>query len=135
MAMLRSLSSRGLTIMAVIHQPRVEIYEQLHQVLLLGRGGFTAYHGDAKLAVNYFSGLGFVKDDAQNPADFLIDVVDGHHILNEHGGLDSDAVAAMTEPSCTGAAISGGGAVGAAPPRGGRGGRRAAGTCGGRRGR
>ena len=132
--MLRSLSSRGLTIMAVIHQPRVEIYEQLHQVLLLGRGGFTAYHGDAKLAVNYFSGLGFVKDDAQNPADFLIDVVDGHHILNEHGGLDSDAVAAMTNrqhgrrPRRRRRR-----AVGAAPPRGGSGGRRAVGTCGGRR--
>ena len=135
MAMLRSLSSRGLTIMAVIHQPRVEIYEQLHQVLLLGRGGFTAYHGDAKLAVNYFSGLGFVKDDAQNPADFLIDVVDGHHLLNEHGGLDSDAVAAMTEPSCTGAA-SPAEAARSAPRRrgGGNGGRRAVGTCGGRPG-
>ena len=67
MAMLRSLSSRGLTIMAVIHQPRVEIYEQLHQVLLLGRGGFTAYHGDAKLAVNYFSASASSKTTRRTP--------------------------------------------------------------------
>ena len=76
MAMLRSLSSRGLTIMAVIHQPRVEIYEQLHQVLLLGRGGFTAYHGDANSPSTTF-GPRLRRNDAQNPADFLIDVVGG----------------------------------------------------------
>lgn len=42
---LRQLCSLGLTVIAVLHQPRYEIFEMFHKVLLLAKGGRTAYFG------------------------------------------------------------------------------------------
>lgn len=38
----------GLTILAVIHQPRYEIFQMFDNVLLLGKGGRTVYLGPTK---------------------------------------------------------------------------------------
>jgi ABC-type multidrug transport system ATPase subunit len=40
---LRRVAESGLTIVTVIHQPRYEIFEMFHDVLLLGKGGRTVY--------------------------------------------------------------------------------------------
>ena len=72
---LRKISSLGLTIVSVIHQPRYEIFEMFHDVLLLAKGGRTVYLGPTKDALSYFESLGFECPNHVNPADFLIDVI------------------------------------------------------------
>ncbi len=44
-ACLQKLTSTGITIVAVIHSPRYEIFEMFDDVLLLGKGGRTVYLG------------------------------------------------------------------------------------------
>lgn len=41
--MLKLLTSMGLTVVSVIHQPRYEIFQMFDEVLLLGKGGRTVY--------------------------------------------------------------------------------------------
>jgi len=61
----------------VLHQPRYEIYAQFDDLLLLGKGGFTAFTGETPMAVPYFEKLGFKKDPNTNPADFVMDALCG----------------------------------------------------------
>lgn len=42
---LRSIADLGLTVVAVIHQPRLEIFNTFDDLLLLAPGGLTAYIG------------------------------------------------------------------------------------------
>ena len=42
-ACLRKVADLGLTIVTVLHQPRHEIFQMFHDVLLLGKGGRTVY--------------------------------------------------------------------------------------------
>ena len=77
-AVLRRVAEEaGMTVVAVIHQPRYDIFTMFHDVLLLGKGGRTVYLGPTKDAVTYFENLGFEMPNRCNPADFLIDVVSG----------------------------------------------------------
>lgn len=43
LACLRKVADLGLTIVTVLHQPRYEIFQMFHDVLLLGEGGMTVY--------------------------------------------------------------------------------------------
>jgi ABC-type multidrug transport system ATPase subunit/pSer/pThr/pTyr-binding forkhead associated (FHA) protein len=76
--LLRSLADSGTTIIMTIHQPRIEAYALMDQLLLLTKGGKLAYFGEATPgAANYFSQLSVVlQNDEGNPADYVIDVLD-----------------------------------------------------------
>ena len=64
----------SLTVAMVIHQPRVEIWNQLDELLLLAPGGLTVYQGPQKLAVQYFASRFDVRmSPHENPADALMD--------------------------------------------------------------
>lgn len=68
----------NMTVVMVIHQPRVEIWNGLDQVLFLAPGGFTVYQGSQKDAVGYFEEhLGFTFGHG-NPADIIIDGIAEH---------------------------------------------------------
>jgi ABC-type multidrug transport system ATPase subunit len=68
----------NMTVVMVIHQPRVEIWNGLDQVLFLAPGGFTVYQGSQKNAVHYFEeNLGFTFGHG-NPADIIIDGIAEH---------------------------------------------------------
>ena len=51
---LRSISKRGVNVVAVLHQPSAKIYRMFHDVLLLGSGGCTVYLGPSSNALPYF---------------------------------------------------------------------------------
>lgn len=64
----------AITIAMVIHQPRVEIWEQLDELLLLAPGGITVFQGPQRLAQEYFARrLNVQLRPQDNPADSLMD--------------------------------------------------------------
>ncbi|KAJ3083024.1 hypothetical protein HDU99_000880, partial [Rhizoclosmatium hyalinum] len=83
---LRSISRVGLTVVSIIHQPRIEIFNTFDDVLMIVPGGKTAYFGPVKKAVLYFeSFLGFQFDKASNPADVIMDILSGRGKMKEKG--------------------------------------------------
>merc|ERR1719401_3348742 len=67
----------GTTSIMVAHQPRYSLFTLFDDVLLLGKGGRTAYLGPPQGARPYFEGLGFAAPALENPADWVMDVVSG----------------------------------------------------------
>eukprot|EP00762_Andalucia_godoyi_P007477 ANDGO_07789.mRNA.1 Putative white-brown complex homolog protein 30 len=64
------------TVVAVLHQPRFEIFEMLDAVLLLAKKGRTAYFGPASESLAYFTAtLGYNIPHRCNPSDFFLDVL------------------------------------------------------------
>ncbi|ORY50101.1 P-loop containing nucleoside triphosphate hydrolase protein, partial [Rhizoclosmatium globosum] len=83
---LRSISRVGLTVVSIIHQPRIEIFNTFDDVLMIVPGGKTAYFGPVKKAVLYFeSFLGFQFDKGSNPADVIMDILSGRGKMKEKG--------------------------------------------------
>ena len=80
--MLHKIAQDLVTVTTVLHQPREEIFDTFDEIILLGVGGKTIYHGNAQQVVDYFSGspLHYEAPQNQNPADFLIDVVAGDRL-------------------------------------------------------
>jgi ABC-type multidrug transport system ATPase subunit len=72
---LKNMARIGLTTVAVIHQPRSEIFDELDDILLLCGNGRTAYLGPRKHIVGYFVNLGYDFDPNKNPADIIMDIV------------------------------------------------------------
>ena len=67
-----------LTVVMVIHQPRIEIWNELDQVLFLAPGGSTVFEGPRSRAEEYFGqhlGLDFAKG---NPPDIILDGITRH---------------------------------------------------------
>lgn len=46
-------------------------------LILLAKGGLTAYHGPVKKVEEYFSGIGINVPDRVNPPDYYIDILEG----------------------------------------------------------
>eukprot|EP01128_Nolandella_sp_AFSM9_P012538 TRINITY_DN9377_c0_g1_i1.p1 TRINITY_DN9377_c0_g1~~TRINITY_DN9377_c0_g1_i1.p1 ORF type:complete len:948 (+),score=159.26 TRINITY_DN9377_c0_g1_i1:34-2844(+) len=74
---LQKLAATGLTIVAVIHQPRYEIFELIDELALLGFNGSAVYMGPRKHIGAHFASLGFSCPQRINPADFYLDVISG----------------------------------------------------------
>lgn len=89
---LKTISQLGLTVVAVIHQPRAEIFASFDDLLLLAPGGHTVYMGEREGVTAYFQAAGLpIADSAAansllhvdernvrgNPADDLLDCIAG----------------------------------------------------------
>lgn len=57
MDLLRELTSRGILIFTVIHQPSSDIFKMFDKVLILDQGGYMAYFGNPVDSVIYFKTL------------------------------------------------------------------------------
>ncbi|KAJ3308985.1 hypothetical protein HDU76_003758, partial [Blyttiomyces sp. JEL0837] len=96
-SILRSIARVGLTIVAVIHQPRIEIFSKFDDVLMIAPGGRTAYFGPINLAKTYFESLGFVFHPHLNPADVLMDILSGRGPrINNNGTTSSSSIPQST---------------------------------------
>ena len=78
---LRAIANLGLTVVAVVHQPRAEIFRSFDDLLLLAPGGKTVYMGPQEGVVRYFAGAGFAFGLGGNPADDLLDFIAGRDDL------------------------------------------------------
>ncbi|KAI8068628.1 ABC-2 type transporter-domain-containing protein [Gongronella butleri] len=77
---IRKLADAGWPVLCTIHQPSAILFDHFDHLLLLVRGGKTAYHGpigpDARTMIDYFETNGGPKcsPDA-NPAEYILEVV------------------------------------------------------------
>lgn len=71
-------ATTGMTVAMVIHQPRVEIWNALDQVLFVAPGGFTVYQGSRADVREYFETKLRLDFSSGNPADVVIDGINQH---------------------------------------------------------
>jgi ABC-type multidrug transport system ATPase subunit len=74
MECIKGLADNGRLVVAVIHQPRSQIYSMFDQMLLLSSGR-TMYFGKAVSAVDYFEKAGYPCPEEFNPADHYLDIL------------------------------------------------------------
>lgn len=73
----RLVSTQGMTVATVIHQPRTDIYDMFDSLFLLGVGGRTVYHGPAEECKRYFENIGFIMGEGESQADWFLDISSG----------------------------------------------------------
>ena len=83
---LQRFSSLGITVVSVIHQPRISVFHCFTHCLLFARGGRTVFLGPTTKMQNYFEGIGFTMPPGENVADWCIDVVCGQYNRLQSGG-------------------------------------------------
>ncbi|EFW98765.1 ABC multidrug transporter [Grosmannia clavigera kw1407] len=78
---MRKLSASGQTVICTIHQPSATLFENFDVLLLLARGGKTTYFGptgvNSSIVLDYFSHRGAPCGINVNPAEHIVDVVQG----------------------------------------------------------
>ncbi|KAK6212499.1 hypothetical protein LQW54_005273 [Pestalotiopsis sp. IQ-011] len=78
---MQKLAASGQTIIATIHQPSAALFNAFDVLLLLAKGGRTTYFGpigeDSSTVVNYFAQRGIPCPLDANPAEHVVDVVQG----------------------------------------------------------
>ena len=77
MKTLEALSHLGMTIVVIIHQPRVEIFEMIDDLILLGNGRLI-FQGPESRAQPYFVSLGFDFPAHCNGGDIITDIITGN---------------------------------------------------------
>ncbi|KAJ6826855.1 ABC transporter G family member 28-like isoform X1 [Iris pallida] len=85
---LRREAVEGVNICMVVHQPSYTLFRMFDDLILLAKGGLTAYHGSVKKVEEYFSGLGINVPDRVNPPDYFIDILEGIVKPNTTTGID-----------------------------------------------
>ncbi|XP_057472571.1 ABC transporter G family member 28-like [Actinidia eriantha] len=74
---LRREALEGVNICMVVHQPSYTLFKMFDDLILLAKGGLTAYHGSVKKVEEYFAGLGINVPERVNPPDYFIDILEG----------------------------------------------------------
>uniref|UniRef100_A0A5B7B0A7 ABC transporter domain-containing protein n=1 Tax=Davidia involucrata TaxID=16924 RepID=A0A5B7B0A7_DAVIN len=74
---LRREALEGVNICMVLHQPSYTLYKMFDDLILLAKGGLTAYHGSVKKVEEYFAGIGINVPERVNPPDHFIDILEG----------------------------------------------------------
>ena len=108
-AALRAMADAGITIIAVIHQPRYEIFTMFHQVMLLAKGGKLVFFDEPRKALPYFENvLRVMCPPHVNPPDFFMDTISGealpfstHAPSDAAGSADVAGVAASSASRMT----------------------------------
>lgn len=77
MRLLKAISLLGVTVIAIVHQPRADIFMAFDQLLLLAQGS-QMYAGETEEVVPYFEDLGYRFPIHSNPADVIMDIITGN---------------------------------------------------------
>ncbi|KAL1918569.1 uncharacterized protein VTP21DRAFT_2591 [Calcarisporiella thermophila] len=77
---IRKLADAGMAIICTIHQPSSILFEHFDRLLLLARGGKTAYFGDigvnSRIMLDYFErNGGRICDQHENSAEYILEVI------------------------------------------------------------
>eukprot|EP00930_Biecheleria_cincta_P031926 TRINITY_DN22140_c0_g1_i1.p1 TRINITY_DN22140_c0_g1~~TRINITY_DN22140_c0_g1_i1.p1 ORF type:complete len:627 (+),score=95.32 TRINITY_DN22140_c0_g1_i1:127-2007(+) len=106
MKMLRELASKhGTTIMLTIHQPSSALYECFDRLLLMGKGGRTAFFGSMSEAKQHFKNIGREVPPDWSPCDHYIELLSSEETREEvcdqwetHEATCSQREGAQTQP-------------------------------------
>jgi hypothetical protein len=83
---MRRLAASGQSIICTIHQPSAALFEAFDVLLLLTKGGRTAYFGptgeQSAVVLDYFARNGAPCGLDMNPAEHIVDVVQGRSSLD-----------------------------------------------------
>ncbi|PNH48022.1 hypothetical protein VD0004_g343 [Verticillium dahliae] len=85
MLTLKALARLGISVIVIIHQPRMEIFEMLDNLILLGNGQ-AIYEGPQHEAQAYFEGMGFKFPKHSNTGDVVTDIITGNGRAYKKGG-------------------------------------------------
>lgn len=92
MRTLQAIARLGLSIIVIIHQPRVEIFEMLDSLILLGNGQLL-YEGSEKGVQPYFENLGFHFPEHGNAGDVVTDIITGNgRIYKKSGDVSKESL-------------------------------------------
>ncbi|XP_052184356.1 ABC transporter G family member 28-like isoform X2 [Diospyros lotus] len=85
---LRREALEGVNICMVVHQPSYTLFKMFDDLILLAKGGLTAYHGSVKKVEEYFAGLGIQVPERVNPPDYFIDILEGIEKPSTNSGIN-----------------------------------------------
>ncbi|KAL6719027.1 hypothetical protein ACLMJK_003262 [Lecanora helva] len=85
MRILKALSHLGISIIVIIHQPRIEIFELIDDLILLSNGRLI-FQGKERNVKPFFQGLGFEFPNHSNAGDVVTDIITGNGRLYKKGG-------------------------------------------------
>lgn len=92
MRTLKALSQLGMSIIVIIHQPRVEIFEMIDDLILLGNGRLI-YQGREQNVQDYFHSLGFEFPEHCNAGDVVTDIITGNgRFYKSKGDISKEAL-------------------------------------------
>jgi len=85
MRTLKAIARLGISVIVIIHQPRMEIFEMLDELILLGNGQII-YEGKGKEVQDYFHGMGYQFPEHANVGDVITDIITGNGRIYKQGG-------------------------------------------------
>lgn len=75
MSFLKQVADKeNLAVICTIHQPASKVFAGFHNTLVLSAGAI-AYNGPAREVASYFASIGHPLPEHENPADFMLDLV------------------------------------------------------------
>lgn len=77
MRTLKAIARIGISVIVIIHQPRMEIFEMLDQLILLANGQII-YEGPEDYVQQYFENCGFTFPPHANAGDVVTDIITGN---------------------------------------------------------
>ncbi|ROW02020.1 hypothetical protein VPNG_07633 [Cytospora leucostoma] len=77
MKTLKAIARLGISVIVIIHQPRLEIFEMLDQLILLANGQII-YEGPEDYVQNFFENVGFTFPEHGNSGDVITDIITGN---------------------------------------------------------
>eukprot|EP01117_Protostelium_nocturnum_P015602 TRINITY_DN6062_c1_g2_i2.p1 TRINITY_DN6062_c1_g2~~TRINITY_DN6062_c1_g2_i2.p1 ORF type:complete len:1280 (+),score=361.96 TRINITY_DN6062_c1_g2_i2:135-3974(+) len=87
---LKKLTEVKVNVVAVIHQPRYDIFDQFDDILLLKKGGSLVYSGPKEQVLQHFADQGFNCPVYQNPCDYLLDLISTPTKIKPRNGVLAD---------------------------------------------
>ncbi|KAI0467486.1 hypothetical protein F4859DRAFT_493510 [Xylaria cf. heliscus] len=94
MRTLKAIARLGISVIVIIHQPRMEIFEMLDELILLGNGQII-YEGSNKGVQGFFENVGFRFPQHANTGDVITDIITGNgRIYKTSGDISKEALIA-----------------------------------------
>ncbi|KAI1175188.1 hypothetical protein F4777DRAFT_338443 [Nemania sp. FL0916] len=94
MRTLKAIARLGISVIVIIHQPRLEIFEMLDELILLGNGQIM-YEGSEDRVQEYFQNVGFQFPKHANTGDVITDIITGNgRVYKRSGDVSKEALIA-----------------------------------------
>ncbi|KAI3321370.1 hypothetical protein HD806DRAFT_546726 [Xylariaceae sp. AK1471] len=94
MRTLKAIARLGISVIVIIHQPRMEIFEMLDELILLGNGQIM-YEGTGTNVQEFFENVGFRFPEHSNAGDVITDIITGNgRVYKKAGDISKEALIA-----------------------------------------